>query len=395
MGLMFKDFLSRARKRPLALVAATLVAGGAAWTTGWVAGQAQSRTGEVALTAGQLTRVEREKPRPPAPAEFQATLEDLAERYREPVGIAVMDIEAGWIAQVKGEELFPQQSVSKLWVALATLEAVDRGQSELDRVVAMTAEDRSVFYQPLGRRIRDDRPVEVSIRELLRWAITESDNSANDKLMRELGGAEAVTGLLADKGLGDLRVGAYERDLQAQIAGMSWRPEYGKDWNFQFARERLPNQVRDTAMDVYLADPLDGASPVAIATALAALHKGRLLSPASTQVFVDLLHETRTGPRRLKAGLPSDFKLGHKTGTGQDWRGYSVGINDVGLVTAPDGRVYAVAVMMRKTAKPVGNRLAFFQAVSRAVAEHWRNDRGRLPEGQVVAEGAAATETGL
>jgi len=42
------------------------------------------------------------------------------------VGIAVTDVEAGWTAQVDGEGLYPQQSVSKLWVAVATLEAVDR-----------------------------------------------------------------------------------------------------------------------------------------------------------------------------------------------------------------------------------------------------------------------------
>jgi beta-lactamase class A len=204
-----------------------------------------------------------------------------------------------------------------------------------------------------------------------------------------------VTGLLADKGLSALRVGAYERDLQAQVAGMSWRPEYGIDWNFQHARERLPDQVRDQAMEVYLADPLDGASPAAIARTRAALHRGELLSPATTEVFLGLLADCRTGPRRLKAGLPADWKLGHKTGTGQDWRGYSVGITDVGLMTAPDGRVYAVAVMMRKTGKPVGARLAFFQAVSRTVAEHWRESREALPESQVLAAGAAASEGGL
>jgi beta-lactamase class A len=395
MTAMFERFLAHARKKPLVLVAVCAALGGGAWTTGWVAGQAKTHAADVALTAGRLLQVEQPKPAPPAPADLQERLETLAEAYREPVGIAVMDVEAGWTAQVAGEELFPQQSVSKLWVALATLEAVDRGESSLERVVQMTGEDRSVFYQPLGRRIRDDRPVSVSISELLRWAITESDNSANDKLMRELGGAEAVTGLLSDKRLKDVRVGAYERDLQASIAGMNWQPSYGIDWNFQHARARLPNAVRDTAMDVYLADPMDGASPVGIAHALAALHKGELLSPASTKVFVDLLHDTRTGPRRLKAGLPAGFTLGHKTGTGQDWRGSSVGINDVGLITAPDGRVYAVAVMMRRTSKPVGNRLAFFQAVSRAVADHWTMDRSRLPPGQVVAEGAAATESGL
>lgn len=394
MALMLKRFLGGAHAKPLALAATVLLLGGAALATGWVAGQAQG--GEVSLTGGRLQHAAAPKPPPPpAPPELQDRLQALAEAYRDPVGIAVMDVSSGWTAQVAGEAPYPQQSVSKLWVALSTLEAVDRGESSLERVVALTADDRSVFYQPLGRRIRDDRALSVSIAELLRWAITESDNAANDKLIRELGGADTVTRILADKGLEALRVGAYERDLQAQIAGMSWRPEYGRDWNFQFARERLPDAVRDTAMDAYLADPTDGASPVAIAHALAALYKGELLSPAMSKVFVDLLHETRTGPRRLKAGLPAGWTLGHKTGTGQDWRGASVGINDVGLITAPDGRVYAVAVMMRRTTRPVGSRQAFFQSVSRAVADYWRENRSPLPAGQVVAEGKAPSESGL
>jgi beta-lactamase class A len=305
-----------------------------------------------------------------------------------------MDVAEGWTAQVAGDELFPQQSVSKLWVALATLQAVDEGQTTLDRVVTMGPDDRSVFYQPLGRRIRDSG-LQVSIAELLRWAITESDNSANDKLIRELGGADAVTRILEQKRLEELRVGAYERDLQASIAGMSWRPEYGVDWNFQFARERLSPAVRDDAMASYLADPMDGAAPTAIVQALADLHKGKLLSPASTQVMIELLEQCRTGGNRLKAGLPADWKLGHKTGTGQDLRGYSVGINDVGLVTAPDGRVYAVAVMMRKTAKPIWARQQFFQSVSRAVAAHWQESGRKLPDGQVVAEGAGAGRPGI
>ncbi|HKP77567.1 MAG TPA: serine hydrolase, partial [Phenylobacterium sp.] len=80
------------------------------------------------------------------------------------------------------------------------------------------------------------------------------------------------------------------------------------------------------------------------------------------------------GPRRLKGGLPAGWSIAHKTGTGQDFRGASVGINDVGLITAPDGHVYAVAVMMRRTRQSVPARLAFMQAVTRAVAEQWVRD---------------------
>ncbi len=74
--------------------------------------------------------------------------------------------------------------------------------------------------------------------------------------------------------------------------------------------------------------------------------------------------------------MPIGWSIAHKTGTGQVWRGYAVGINDVGLLTAPDGRVYAVAVMMPRTYKPVPERLAFMQQVSRAVAESWADDTG-------------------
>jgi beta-lactamase class A len=49
-----------------------------------------------------------------------------------------------------------------------------------------------------------------------------------------------------------------------------------------------------------------------------------------------------------------------------------VGINDVGLITAPDGRTYAVAVMIRETRKPVPQRLALMQKVSRTVVDYWR-----------------------
>jgi beta-lactamase class A len=84
--------------------------------------------------------------------------------------------------------------------------------------------------------------------------------------------------------------------------------------------------------------------------------------------------QARTGPRRLKGGLPAGWSIAHKTGTGQDFRGASVGINDVGLLTAPDGRTYAVAVMMRQTRKSVPARLAFMQSITRAVAEEWIRD---------------------
>jgi beta-lactamase class A len=103
--------------------------------------------------------------------------------------------------------------------------------------------------------------------------------------------------------------------------------------------------------------------------------------------------ECRTGSSRLRAGLPRGWEIAHKTGTGPDWRGASVGINDVGLVTAPDGHAYAVAVMMRQTRQPVPVRLRLMQAVSRAVAAAWGRDREALGADQKLASAGPPSRT--
>jgi beta-lactamase class A len=316
---------------------------------------------------------------PEAPPALAARLEALARDFGEPVGLAVADVDARWVSAVDGETPYPQQSVSKLWVAVAVLDAVDRGELSLDDEIEFGDADRSVFFQPIIQNI-SPLGYRLTVRELLRRALAESDNAANDKLIRTIGGVEAVDGTLARLKLSGVGIGAEERDLQALIAGLSWRPEYGYGRNFQAARAALPAAMRDAAMDSYLAAPLDGASPAAIVQALAALRRGEVLSADSTAVLLAMMAEAQTGPRRLKGGLPLGWSIAHKTGTGQDWRGYSVGINDVGLITAPDGRTYAVAVMMQRTYKPVPQRLAFMQQVSQAVADAWAAEAGAAAE---------------
>jgi beta-lactamase class A len=329
-------------------------------------------------------------PGPPAPQALQAKLAALAQAYREPVGIAVTDVTQRWTAQVAGDEVFPQQSVSKLWVALSVLHAADQGRLSLDRQVVLTPDDRSVFYQPLASHIRGRTGYETTVYDLLRRQLTESDNAANDRLIRELGGGGAVTRTLTEKGLDGLGVGETERELQTRTAGLTWRPEYGWTWIFKQAREKLPDEVRDAALNDYLAHPADGAKPAAITETLAALKRGELLSPGSTEVMLGLMAQCHTGSSRLRAGLPGDWGIAHKTGTGPDWRGASVGINDVGLITAPDGHSYAVAVMLRETRKPVGARQAFMQKVARTVVDYWRTSGLKAPDQRVATSGGPA-----
>jgi beta-lactamase class A len=83
--------------------------------------------------------------------------------------------------------------------------------------------------------------------------------------------------------------------------------------------------------------------------------------------------EAKTGPQRVKGGVPAGWTYVHKTGTGQDLGGRSTGYNDVGIMTAPDGTSYAITVMIGSTTQPIPVRWALMQQVARAVAQlHYR-----------------------
>lgn len=303
------------------------------------------------------------------PPGLDERLTQLWRTFPGKTGIAVQRIDGEWALSQRGTDLFPQQSVSKLWVVMAVLDAVDQGRMTLDQPVRIGPEDLTLFHQPIATRVRAEGGVTMSVRDLIELAITGSDNSANDSLLRTVGGPEAVRRFIAKKDMGAIRFGPGERLLQAGIAGMNWQQSYSVGRAFQTARAALPDATRNAAMDRYLADPVDGASPAAIASALTRLARGTLLSPASTEYLLGVMERTKSGPRRLKAGLPANWTFGHKTGTGQDLKGMTAGYNDIGIATAPDGTRYAIVVLLGNTTSPIPQRMSLMQAVSGAVAE--------------------------
>ena len=324
---------------------------------------------------GQRTPVRRDRdlasrPAPPAPPGFAERLASLDPGFARPVGIAVMDVESGWLAASQGDRAFPQQSVSKLWVALTIMDQVDAGRLALDQPVVLTDADRSVFNQPVTHLI-EDGSFETTVRDLVRRALIQSDNAANDKLMALAGGPAAVQAFLASRGMSGIRLAEDERRLQSRIAGLTWSPDLSTYGAFEAARARLDPEARAASLKAYVDQPFDGATPAGIVRALAALHRGELLSRPSTDFILETLGRVTTGPMRLRGGLERGWRAAHKTGTGQDFRGETFGLNDVGLVTAPDGRTYAVAVLAPQVPKGSPERLRVFQSVSAALVDHW------------------------
>ncbi|MCA6238767.1 MAG: serine hydrolase, partial [Phenylobacterium sp.] len=311
------------------------------------------------------------RPAPPPPPELVARLASLDPGFRRPVGIAVMDVESGWIAASHGDQAFPQQSVSKLWVALTVMDQVDSGRLSLDQTVILTDADRSVFNQPVAHLI-ENGIFETTLRDLIRRALIQSDNAANDKLMALAGGPATVQAFLTSRGMSGIRLAEDERRLQSRIAGLTWSPDLSAYGAFEATRARLDPEVRAASLAAYVERPFDGATPAGVVRALAALQRGELLSPESSDFILQTLGRVKTGPMRLRGGLSPGWRAAHKTGTGQDFRGETFGLNDVGLVTAPDGRVYAVAVLAPQVPKGSPLRLRVFQNVSSTLVSHWR-----------------------
>ncbi|MEO7786972.1 MAG: serine hydrolase [Sphingomicrobium sp.] len=304
---------------------------------------------------------------PVAPAALADRIRLLGAGFDGRVGIAVRSVEDGWQTGWRADELYPQQSVSKLWVAITAMDSLDRGKVRLEDRVTVVRSDLTLFHQPIAAEVLEKGAVVTTIGRLLNDAITKSDNTCNDRLMRSVGGAKAVRAMIAAKALGRIRFDNGERLFQSKVAGVTWVQSMAVGGGFERARDAVPLARRKALIDHYIANPSDGAAPAAVVEALARLKQGRLLSPSSTAYLLNVMGNTRTGKNRLRGGLAPGWSLSHKTGTGQELGALQAGYNDIGLITAPDGRSYAVAVMINATTTPLETRMTLMNEVVRAV----------------------------
>lgn len=269
---------------------------------------------------------------------------------------------------MRGDERFPLQSVMKLVVAVAALDAVDRSRWRLDDEVVVRRDDISVGVQPLARLVTPEG-YRTSVRDLLFGAVVASDSAATDILIARLGGTSAVQALLNSRNLSGIRIDRDERHLQSESVGLTWQSDYVDAALFRKAVEAVSSDARQQAFDAYLSDPRDTATPAAMAALLADLADGRLLSAESTRHLLEVMTRTTTFPDRLKAGLPPGWTIGHKTGTGLDWRGMNAATNDVGLLRAPDGETLAVAAFISGSRRTAREQAALIAAAARLATD--------------------------
>jgi beta-lactamase class A len=208
----------------------------------------------------------------------------------------------------------------------------------------------------------------MPIRELLAHAINASDNLANSVLLHLAGGPKSINKMLDRRKVMSIRFGPGEVLLQSAIAGLEWQPEYRKGNAFKAKRSGIPMEKRKAALDAYLETPLDGAAPGTIALVLKRFSERDANDPGAK--LLKLMAGTYTGRSRLRSGLAPGWRLAHKTGTGQVLGSTSTAINDVGVMKAPDGCLYPVAVMIAQTRSNMQVTNGLMQNVARAIIDH-------------------------
>lgn len=264
----------------------------------------------------------------PAVAPFALPRERLAELERAAggrLGVAVLDTASGRFAGWREDERFAMCSTFKFLLTGAILARVDRGAFGLDRRVPIGRDDL-IAHSPVTER--HVGPAGLTVAELCEATMTQSDNAAANLLLPLVGGPAGVTATLRTWGDATTRLDRPEPHLN----------------------------------DVPPGDERDTTTPRAMTGHLRDLVLGDTLTPASRTQLTDWLIANRTGDRRLRAGLPKDWRVGDKTGSGPGTT------NDVAVLWPPGRAPLLVATYLTGSPQADERRSATLAAVAREIA---------------------------
>ena len=205
--------------------------------------------------------------------------------------------------------------------------------------------------------------IQLSVANLIEVMITESDNTATDVNMGLAGGAAAVTENLRRLGITDFRVDRTTQEILKDFYKLPAATPKAVAEAISKNPALVMAQV-DPNPD-FEADPRDHATPLAMLKLLLAIDGGTAMSAKSSAFLLGVMSRTRTGVGRLKGLLPKGTPVAHKTGT-------AGGIaNDVGYITLPDGRRFAIAVFTNSSKTSVSDRDRAIAEIARTLFDHF------------------------
>jgi beta-lactamase class A len=292
-----------------------------------------------------------------AHAKLQEELEALAQSaHPGTLGIAVLDLQSGAIWRVNADQPYPMMSVFKAPVAAAVLARIDRGDMSFDQTVTLTRAE--LGSGPLRDHFHGDR-MTFAVHQLLTAAVSQSDNTAVNALIKLVGSPTVVTTFLRAHGIEGMRVDMDEAGIGQIFDGPAPAPT-------ETPKQKLERYQH--GYQAFLTDPRNRSTPDAAVTFLHKLWRNELISTASTQYLINLMHE-QTVPRRLRAGLPPEVRLADKCGTSYTLGEVTAAYNDIGIMSWPDGHIVIVAAFLTASHASQAERDALFAELAHDIAQ--------------------------
>jgi beta-lactamase class A len=226
----------------------------------------------------------------PSSPRFAEDMNQLEAKSGGRLGVAVLDTRDGSLLGHRGDERFPMCSTFKLLAAAAVLKGSGDDLAGLQRRVRFERSDLVTYSPETEKHVGGEG---MSLAEICDAAVTLSDNTAGNLMLKNIGGPEGFT--------------AFARSLGDQVTRL----------------DRIETELNEAVPG----DPRDTTSPNAMAATVRKLLLGDALNAAARDQLIRWLVESKTGDARLRAGLPHGWRVGDKTGTGS--RGTS---NDVAIV---------------------------------------------------------------
>ncbi|UJW29248.1 class A beta-lactamase [Saccharothrix sp. AJ9571] len=236
---------------------------------------------------------------PPDPA-VEQEFTRLQTQYDARLGLYAVDTGSGESVAFRADERFAFASTFKALAAAAVLDSTTPQQ--LDEVVRYS-KDELLENSPITE---DHVATGLTLRELCDAAVRYSDNTAGNLLLKHVGGPQGLDAALT--AIGD-EVTSADR----------WEPELNS---------AVPGDVRDTS------------TPRALAHDLRQFVLGDALAEDDRALLTDWLRRNTTGGTVIRAGVPADWVVGDKTGSG-----YYGGRNDIAVLWPPDRAPIVMAVM--------------------------------------------------
>ncbi|MFQ6327645.1 class A beta-lactamase [Nocardia sp. CWNU-33] len=274
---------------------------------------------------GTDSQAAQELPSTAAPVRAAARIADLEMRYESQIGLFAVDTATDKTVSNSANQRFPLLSTFKTLAVAALLKAHPLDTGYFDRVIQFTEADLVANSPVTSTKVATG----MSVAELSEAAITRSDNTAANLLLRELGGPAEVTAFLRTLGDQVSRLDRWEPELNSTVPG----------------------------------DPQDTTTPAALAADYRALVLGDALGSPERDRLISWLKANTTGNKRIRAGVPANWTTGDKTGTGA----YGC-LNDVAITWPDGGRApIVIAVLTRKgTADATGDDVVIADATKLA-----------------------------